>query len=147
MELTWTEMGQSVDSFSNYFLNPYYMSDLPGWPLSPCLSSSPCYPWHPRMPGTRVLSFYVPKLSTNMSPAKFAFLLSVVSEGFGTSLVQWLRLRAPRAGGPGSTPGQGTRSHMPQLRVHTQQLKIPHTAMKTQCRQIKERKGRLCFWH
>ena len=35
----------------------------------------------------------------------------------GTSLVvQWLRLHAPNAGGPGSIPGQGTRSHMPQLR-------------------------------
>ena len=31
----------------------------------------------------------------------------------GTSLVvQWLRLHAPNAGGPGSIPGQGTRSHM-----------------------------------
>ncbi|TEA37689.1 hypothetical protein DBR06_SOUSAS9210004, partial [Sousa chinensis] len=28
-------------------------------------------------------------------------------------VVQWLRLRAPNAGGPGSIPGQGTRSHMP----------------------------------
>ena len=33
---------------------------------------------------------------------------------WGTSLVvQWLRLRAPNAGGPGLIPGQGTRSHMP----------------------------------
>ena len=31
----------------------------------------------------------------------------------GTSLVvQWIRLRAPNAGGLGSIPGQGTRSHM-----------------------------------
>ena len=31
----------------------------------------------------------------------------------GTSLVaQWLGLRAPSAGGPGSIPGQGTRSHI-----------------------------------
>ena len=31
----------------------------------------------------------------------------------GTSLVaQWIRLCAPNAGGPGSIPGQGTRSHM-----------------------------------
>ena len=31
----------------------------------------------------------------------------------GTSLVvQWLRLWAPNAGGPGSIPGQGTRSHV-----------------------------------
>ena len=30
-----------------------------------------------------------------------------------TSLVaQWLRLQAPNAGGLGSIPGQGTRSHM-----------------------------------
>ena len=35
----------------------------------------------------------------------------------GTSLVvQWLRLRTPNAGGLGSIPGQGTRSHMPQLK-------------------------------
>ena len=31
----------------------------------------------------------------------------------GTSLVvQWVRFHAPNAGGPGSIPGQGTRSHM-----------------------------------
>ena len=31
----------------------------------------------------------------------------------GTSLVvQWVRLRAPNAGGPGSIPGWGTRCHM-----------------------------------
>ena len=40
----------------------------------------------------------------------------------GTSLVvQWLRLRAAYAGGPGSIPDQGARSHMPQLN-------IPHAA-------------------
>ena len=39
-----------------------------------------------------------------------------------TSLVaQWLRLHAPSAGGIGSTLGQGTRSHMLQLRVHMPQ--------------------------
>ena len=31
-------------------------------------------------------------------------------------MVQWLRFCAPSAGGPGSVPGQGTRSHMPQLK-------------------------------
>ena len=42
---------------------------------------------------------------------KVFFLKSKVG---GTSLVvQWLRLSAPNAGGPGSNPGQGTRSHMP----------------------------------
>ena len=35
----------------------------------------------------------------------------------GISLVaQWLRLCALSAGGPGSIPGQGLRSHMPQRR-------------------------------
>ena len=33
-------------------------------------------------------------------------------------MVQWLKFLAPNAGGPGSIPGQGTRSHMlPQLRL------------------------------
>ena len=27
-------------------------------------------------------------------------------------VAQWVRLRAPNAGDPGSIPGQGTRSHM-----------------------------------
>ena len=31
-------------------------------------------------------------------------------------MFQWLRLHAPKAGVLGSIPGQGTRSHMPQLR-------------------------------
>ena len=30
-------------------------------------------------------------------------------------MVQWLRLHAPSARGPGSIPGQGTRPHMLQL--------------------------------
>ena len=44
-------------------------------------------------------------------------------------VVQGLRLHAPNAGGPGLTPGQGTRSHMPPL-------KIPHATTKTLCSQI-----------
>ena len=40
------------------------------------------------------------------------------------------RLRAPKAGGPGLIPGQGTRSHMLQLRVHMPQLKISYAATK-----------------
>ena len=43
---------------------------------------------------------------------------------WGTSLViQSLRLHDPNAGNPASIPGQGTRSHMLQLRVHMEQLK------------------------
>ena len=49
---------------------------------------------------------------------------------FGASLVvQWLKLHSPNAGGPGSIPGQGIRSHTPQLR-------ILHFAAKTWCSQI-----------
>ena len=33
--------------------------------------------------------------------------------------------------GTGSIPGQGTRSHMPQLRVHVSQLKILHATAKS----------------
>ena len=54
------------------------------------------------------------------------------SEQIGTSLVvQWLRLCAPNAGGLVSIPGQGTRSHLQQLRVHMPQLKTLHAATKT----------------
>ena len=44
-------------------------------------------------------------------------------------VVQGLTLHAPNAGAPGSIPGQGTRSHM-------LQLKMLHAATKTQCSQI-----------
>ena len=42
----------------------------------------------------------------------------------GSSLVvQWLRLLAPNAGGLGLIPGQGTRSHMPQLKMSCAMIK------------------------
>ena len=48
----------------------------------------------------------------------------------GTSLVvQWLKLHSHNAGDLGLIPGQGTRSHMPQL-------KILHATTKTQHSQI-----------
>ena len=43
---------------------------------------------------------------------------------------QGLRLYTPNAGGLGSIPGQGSRSHMPQLRAHMPKLKILHATMK-----------------
>ena len=55
-------------------------------------------------------------------------------------VVQWLRLRASDAGGPGSIPGWGTRSNMLQLRVHVLQLQILHAASKTQHSQINKLK-------
>ena len=55
----------------------------------------------------------------------------------GISLVvQWLRLSSPTAGGPGLIPGQGTRSHLLQLRVHILQLEILHATAKTWCSHI-----------
>ena len=54
----------------------------------------------------------------------------IKSGGLGNSLVvQWLRLPTPNAGGLGSIPGQGTRSHVPQL-------KTLHATTKTQHSQI-----------
>ena len=42
-----------------------------------------------------------------------------------TSLVvQWLRLCAPNAAGPGSIPGQGTKPHLPQLKILQAETKI-----------------------
>ena len=61
-------------------------------------------------------------------------LLRVIT---GMSLVaQWPRLQTPNAGGPGLSPGWGTRSHMPQLRVHIPHLKNPCIATKTENSQI-----------
>ena len=49
----------------------------------------------------------------------------------GTSLVvQWLSLLAVNAEGPGSMPGQRTRSHMLQLTIHMPQLKSPRATVK-----------------
>ena len=52
-------------------------------------------------------------------------LQSLYNTTLGTSLeVQWLRLHTHNAGGPGSIPGRGTRSHIPAA------TKILHTATK-----------------
>ena len=40
-------------------------------------------------------------------------------------MVRWLRLCAPSAGGPGLIPGEGIRSHLPELRVTLLELKLP----------------------
>ena len=44
--------------------------------------------------------------------------------------VQWLRLRAPRAGGLGLFPGQGTRFHMLQLETRRSQIKVINIFLK-----------------
>lgn len=50
--------------------------------------------------------------------------LSARAESRDSLAVQWLRLRAPSAEGPGSTPGPGTRSHLPQPRIPRTTTKI-----------------------
>ena len=55
-------------------------------------------------------------------------------------MVQWLRLCTPNAGGPGSFPGQGIRSHMTQFRVHLLQLKVLRAVTKTQHSPINKNK-------
>ena len=58
---------------------------------------------------------------------------------FGISLVaQWLRLHAPNAGGLGSIPGQGTRSHMHDATKEPGELQLrsPQAATKTRRNQI-----------
>ena len=45
-----------------------------------------------------------------------------------------VKTHGPNAGGPGSIPGQGTRSRMMQLKIPYTATKIPHAASKTQRR-------------
>ena len=57
--------------------------------------------------------------------------MKINTTDIGTLLVaQWLRLDTPSAGGLGSILGQGTKSHMLQLRVRVPQLNILHAAIK-----------------
>ena len=53
---------------------------------------------------------------SDMKHADFKIKLEGIS-----LVVQWLRFCTPNAGGPYSVLGQGTRSYMPQLRVHIPQ--------------------------
>ena len=53
-------------------------------------------------------------------------------------MAQWLTLHTPNAGGQGLSPVEGTRCHMPQLRVCKlqQKSKSPCVTTKTQDNQI-----------
>ena len=46
----------------------------------------------------------------------------------GDLVVQRLRLHVPSTGGPGLIPDQGTRSHMPQLKILRAETKIENPA-------------------
>ena len=86
-------------------------------PPSPC--SSLCTNVTSFMPFLTILVKLQSTLLITFTVALISFCIKIM---YGTSLVlQWLRLQAPNAGGPGSVPGQGTRSHVLQLRVHIPQ--------------------------
>ena len=66
------------------------------------------------------------RIPSHWPPVSTSWTKHSVKTAPGTSLVvQWLRLHAPNAGGPGSTPCWKTRSHTLQPRVHMMPLKIP----------------------
>ena len=92
---------------SAYFNFSYFLRGL--LPVLPRLWSL-CFQWAPRTGG-------------ELGSWRWA---SVKIATWGASLVvQWLRLCAPNAEGPGLNPGQGTRSHMTQLRPSTsKQIKL-----------------------
>ena len=56
-------------------------------------------------------------MRTLMTSSKHNYLLKSPVFGGTFLVVQWLRLCTPNARGLGSIPGQGTRSHMPQLKT------------------------------
>ena len=71
-------------------------------------------------------------------------VLNQSREKVTSQVVQGLRLHTPNAGGPGSMPGQGTRSCMSLLRVPVLQLKIARvTTKKTPRAGTKEP----AYWH
>ena len=67
--------------------------------------------------GGLLLTGRAPRERREMELERKSWLSHIKNAGLGTSLVvQWLRLCSPKADSPGSIPGQGTRSHMSQLK-------------------------------
>ena len=70
------------------------------------------------------------KLNKNPQTVELAFQswrerINKINQEEISLVVQWLRLCIPNEGSPGLIPGQGTISHLQQLRVCVSQLKIP----------------------
>ena len=76
------------------------------------------------------------ELLTANKAGKHSFKVSKTNRSGTSPVVHWLRLRAPSAGGVGSTLGQGTRSHMLQLKTPHATTKMSRAATKTRCGQI-----------
>ena len=81
--------------------------------ISKLLRSQPCQTPLPTSPCLLGPDTIASGCSGEFTAYKVKFLAHLQEAILGTSLVtQWLRLCAPNAGGPGSIPGQVTRSCM-----------------------------------
>ena len=61
-------------------------------------------------------------------------------------MVQWLTLCAPNAGGLGLIPGQGTRSHILQLKVHMPHWKSQVLQLRPGAAKKKKKKKEYVLW-
>ena len=82
--------------------------------------------------GTSLVVQGLGSLSLPVQPGQVCVLYGCFSALWTVPIIWRLRLHAPSAWGPGSIPGQGTRSHRPQLRVCVPHLEIWHAAAETQ---------------
>ena len=116
-------------------------------PLGPAGVHRPCcWPNYDRSAGLGLPAAGVRGLFF-MSGFKAFMFCSILKTTWGTSpVVQWLRLCVPKAAGMGSIPGQGTRSHRPQLRICQLWLKIPHAAWRSKTLHTTARTQRSHLW-
>ena len=124
---------EEISSFSHSIVFLYFFALITeeGFLISPCHSIELCI----QMGISFLFSFafnlssflsYLQGLLSFLTNLSFLICRDDNSASSGTFLVvQWPRLCAPNAGGPGSSPGQGARSHKLKLRVCMLQLKIP----------------------
>ena len=107
--------------------NPFHFLSFTGETDSHCQQVSKRFrTWWPNLDMVETTCWKQQRLNENVScdwlEPNNKLSLPNIKTTPGTSLVvQWLRLHAPNAGGLGSISGQGTRSHMVQLRVHMPQ--------------------------
>ena len=77
----------------------------------------------------------LPEASAPMGPEKGGLTdkgQDILKRDETSLVVQWLRLHAPNAEGWSLIPGQGTKSHRPQLRVPMLWLKVPRAPTKNE---------------
>ena len=121
--------------FSKLSLLGFCRINLSSFLLLPCSHGSDPHSW--LLSSTPfAISVCIPQMITPLYVVNQIVLIHCSKPSSGTSLVvQWVRLRAPNAGGPGWIPGRGTRSHMrattKSLRATTKSLRA--TTKKPAC--------------